>query len=39
MGLLEMGPLEMGPKYISRLNQVPESEAVYQIRDTSKTKQ
>jgi hypothetical protein len=35
----EMGLLEMGPKYIIRLNQVPESDAVYQIRDTTKTKQ
>jgi len=35
----EIGLLEMGPKHIIRLNQVPESDAVYQIRDTTKTKQ
>lgn len=34
----EMGLLDMGPKYIIRLNQVTESTAVYQIRDTTKTK-
>jgi len=33
----EMGFLELGPKYIISLNQVPESTAVYEIRDTKKT--
>ena len=33
----EMGFLELGPKYIIGLNQVPESTAVYEIRDTKKT--
>ena len=33
----EMGLLNPGPKYIIRLNQVPESSAVYQIRATTKT--
>lgn len=34
----EMGFLELAPKYIIGLSQVPESTAVYEIRDTSKTK-
>ena len=33
----EMNLLEPGPKYIIRLNRVPESQAVYEIRDTTKT--
>ena len=33
----EMGFLELGPKYIIGLSQVPESTAVYEIRDTKKT--
>jgi hypothetical protein len=32
----EMGLLDMGPKYIISLNQLPESTAVYEIRDTRK---
>jgi hypothetical protein len=32
-----MGFLELGPKYIIGLNPVPESTAVYEIRDTKKT--
>ena len=35
----EMGLLNMGPKYMINLTQIPESQAVYKIRDTTKTKQ
>lgn len=35
----EMNMLDLGPKYLIRLNQVAESQAVYQIRDTTRTTQ
>jgi len=31
--------LDLGPKYLIRLSQVAESQAVYQIRDTTRTTQ